>query len=76
MTKINSPHRMYYPHFIAEMFFMVCKNKFRGCNYHSCASYAVAFGLGVTLSCFCPYGLILFISAILITALGIIVLQH
>lgn len=40
-----------------------------------CAGYAVAFGIGMTVSCFCPYGLIMFISAVIITALGISVLR-
>lgn len=57
------------------MFCKPCKN-FRCVNYHSCASYAVAFGLGVSISCFCPNGIILFMAAVIITALGIIVIRH
>lgn len=33
--------------------------------------YAVTFGVGLTLSCFCPKSLILFIAAVIIVALGI-----
>ena len=44
-----------------------CANKFR----RPCGAYAVAFGLGMTFSCFCPYGLTMFIVAVIITALGI-----
>lgn len=52
------------------------KNCFCVKNYHSCGSYAIAFGLGVTVSCFCPTGLLLFLAAVIITALGIIVIRH
>ena len=33
--------------------------------------YAIAFGLGLALSCFCPPGLVLFVVAVLLVALGI-----
>lgn len=52
------------------------KNCFRCVNYHSCGAYAVAFGLGATLACFCPPGFILFLAAVIITALGIVVARH
>lgn len=35
------------------------------------ACYAVAFGLGMILSCFCPTGLMFFIVACIIVWLGI-----
>jgi hypothetical protein len=35
------------------------------------AMYAVAFGLGLILSIFCPPGLMMFIIAVIIIALGI-----
>ena len=35
-----------------------------------CGSCAVAFGLGLTLSCFCPNGLVLFLAAVIIVAMG------
>lgn len=33
--------------------------------------YAVFFGIGMTVSCFCPKGLVLFLAAIIIVALGV-----
>ena len=36
----------------------------------------VCFGLGMTLSCFCPAGLVLFLSAVIMTAMGISLLKH
>lgn len=33
--------------------------------------YAIAFGLGLALSCFTPPGLVLFVVAVLLVALGI-----
>lgn len=35
------------------------------------AQYAIAFGLGMILSFFCPTGLIMFIMAVIILSLGI-----
>lgn len=35
----------------------------------------VSFGLGMTLSCFCPMGFVLFISAIILVALGVSLLR-
>lgn len=46
----------------------------RCCNCRPCGGkgqYAVAFGLGLVISCFCPMGLTLFIAAVIIVALGI-----
>ncbi|HEX3038423.1 MAG TPA: hypothetical protein VHO94_05445 [Oscillospiraceae bacterium] len=37
--------------------------------------YAVAFGLGLVISCFCPEGLMLFITAAIIVALGLALLR-
>ena len=37
---------------------------------------AVCFGLGMSLSCFCPTGLALFFCAVILVALGISVLRH
>jgi hypothetical protein len=37
--------------------------------------YAVAFGLGLVISCFCPTGLMLFIVAVIIVGLGIALLK-
>ena len=39
------------------------------------ASMAVAFGVGLTFSCFCPQGVVLLIAAIIITSLGVAVLK-
>ncbi|CAB1248290.1 Putative lipoprotein [Ruminococcaceae bacterium BL-6] len=38
------------------------------------AYYAVAFGLGLVISCFCPTGLTMFIMAVIIIALGLALL--
>ncbi len=38
--------------------------------------YAVCFGLGMTLSCVSPPGLTLFLSALIMVALGISLLRH
>lgn len=35
------------------------------------AQCAIAFGLGLVISCFCPTGLTMFIMAVIIVALGI-----
>lgn len=45
-----------------------CKNP--GAS-HCAAKYAVAFGLGLAISCFCPTGLMLFIVAVIMVWLGI-----
>jgi len=48
---------------------MRCKNNsFSG-------GYAVAFGIGLIISCFCPTGLMLFIIAVIIVALGIALIR-
>lgn len=36
----------------------------------------VCFGLGVTVSCFCPMGFALFLSAVILVALGISLLRN
>ena len=43
-------------------------------DYRMRGTCACAFGLGLALSCFCPQGLILFLAAVIITALGIALL--
>ena len=48
---------------------MRCRNEFPA------GRYAVAFGLGLVISCFCPTGLMLFIVACIIVALGIALLR-
>lgn len=37
---------------------------------------AVAFGLGLALSCFCPTGMILFIVAVILVCLGVSILRR
>ncbi|MDD3228465.1 MAG: hypothetical protein PHE09_04515 [Oscillospiraceae bacterium] len=37
---------------------------------------AVAFGIGLVLSCFCPMGLILFIVAVMLVYLGVKLIRH
>lgn len=44
-------------------------------NESRAGPYAVAFGLGLVISCFCPTGLILFIMACIVVALGIALLR-
>jgi len=44
-------------------------------NNCSTAKCAVAFGLGLAASCFCPTGLILFIVATILVVLGITLLR-
>gem|GEM_PF-1934103 len=39
------------------------------------AQCAVAFGLGLAVSCFCPTGLLLFMVAIILVVLGITLLK-
>lgn len=39
------------------------------------ARYVVAFGLGLVLSSFCPAGLIMFIVAVILIALGIALIR-
>ncbi len=43
------------------------KNKRNSCF----GRYAIAFGLGLIISCFCPTGLMMFIIAVIIVGLGI-----
>jgi hypothetical protein len=44
-------------------------------NFGCWARYAIAFGIGLILSCFCPSGLMLFIVAVIMVALGIALLN-
>lgn len=54
----------------------------RGCgcgcfgNYRVRGMYAVAFGLGMAVSAFCPLGFTLFIAAVIMVALGILIIRH
>lgn len=36
---------------------------------------AAAYGLGAATACICPYGLTLFIAAVIMVALGILILR-
>jgi hypothetical protein len=47
----------------------------RGCGKGSWARYCIAFGIGLALSCFCPPGLIMFVAAVIMIALGIALLH-
>lgn len=38
--------------------------------------YAVAFGLGLAVACFCPIQLVLFLTAVIIVALGFSLLRR
>jgi len=51
------------------------KNCKRFKNPRNFCFYTIAFGMGLTISCFCPNGLILFIAAVIIVALGIAVVK-
>ncbi len=57
----------------------MAKNKFR-CTClrdYDCRSMCiVCFGLGMTVSCFCPMGFALFLSAVILVALGVSLLRH
>lgn len=44
-------------------------------NRRSWPTYAVAFGLGLVLSCFLPIGFTMFVMAVLVVALGIALLR-
>lgn len=37
---------------------------------------AISFGLGMSLSSFCPVGLTLFLTAVILVALGVSLLRH
>ncbi|MFI3324765.1 MAG: hypothetical protein R3Y35_01170 [Clostridia bacterium] len=55
--------------------FNKCVNSYRR-NCSSFGGYLVAFGIGMTASCCCPFTFIMFLSAIIITALGIAVIKR
>lgn len=38
--------------------------------------HAVTFGLGLAVACFCPIELVLFLTAVIIVALGITLARH
>jgi hypothetical protein len=42
---------------------------------NSWVRYAVVFGVGLALSCFCPPGFILFVLAVLLIVMGIALLR-
>lgn len=57
----------------------MAKNKFKcTClrDYNCRNMCIVSFGLGLTVSCFCPMGFALFLSAVILVALGISLLRH
>jgi hypothetical protein len=66
MTEAKEKHRK-------AMFGMkgFCKGKMGFWRGYCRCQYAVSFGLGLAISCFCPNSLILFMAAIIIVALGI-----
>ena len=45
-------------------------------DYKNRCMYAVWFGLGLSLATFCPTGLTLFITGIILVAMGITILSH
>ncbi len=56
------------------------KNPVKGCcqclrGYCKC-QFAVAFGMGLLISCFCPTTLTLFITAVILVALGIAIARR
>lgn len=56
-----------------------CKPNFNSTcfkDHQSRCMCAICFGLGMSLSCFCPVGLTLFLSAVIMVALGISLLRH
>jgi hypothetical protein len=46
------------------------------CRVGSSVGYAIAFGIGLMMSCFCPPGLVLFIVAVIMVWLGIALLKR
>ena len=44
-------------------------------NYQARCFCAISFGLGMSLSCFCPTGLTLFLCAVILVALGYYVME-
>lgn len=58
---------------------MGCRNfrpKGCGCTRARWPIYTVVFALGLIVSCFCPIGLMMFIVAVIIIALGIALLKN
>ena len=55
------------------------KLKFCGCgnlrDHRFHGLLAAAYGLGLATACICPHGLILFIAAVIMVALGILILR-
>ena len=47
----------------------------RNFGFASCLKYAIAFAIGLMLSCFFPTGAILFIVAFILVWLGIVLLK-
>lgn len=52
-----------------------CKPMPRRKDYRQYCMYAVWFGLGLSLSTFCPVGLTFFIIGIILVAMGIMVMR-
>ena len=45
-------------------------------NYQTKCLCAISFGLGMSLSCFCPLGFTMFLCAVILVALGFSLLRH
>ncbi|WOC31033.1 MULTISPECIES: hypothetical protein [Caproicibacterium] len=52
------------------------RGRFQQCMRGRGVPCAVAFGVGLALSSFCPVGLILFIVAVLLVCLGVSLIRH
>lgn len=48
----------------------------RNCGQAAWPRYCIVFGIGLALSCFCPMGLILFVLAVIMIALGVALLKR
>ncbi len=44
-------------------------------NHKNMGKYCIAFGLGVSCACWCPTAMLMFFTALIITAMGIIVIK-
>lgn len=45
-------------------------------SYKNCCMNIIAFGLGLSLATFCPLGLTLFLTGVILVAMGIMILRH
>ncbi len=57
----------------AEVIFIIKKCNFKYKNNKNISSCVIAFGIGAMLSSFCPVGLLFFIAALIIVALGFMI---